>query len=74
MSTFTADEVEFIRGRGNVYCAKVWLGLHDGKLVGNDSESIRDFIIQKYEKKRLVYRNETDDRKENRISIMVKMS
>ena len=52
MSTFTADEVEFMRGRGNVYCAKVWLGLHDGKLVGNDSESIRDFIIQKYEKKR----------------------
>ena len=66
MSTFTADEVEFIRGRGNVYCAKVWLGLHDGKLVGNDSESIRDFIIQKYEKKRLVYRSETDNRKENR--------
>merc|ERR1712111_310839 len=25
MSTFTADEVEFMRGRGNVYCAKVWL-------------------------------------------------
>ena len=52
MSSFTAEEVELMRGRGNAYCAKVWLGLHDGKLIGNDAESIRDFIIQKYEKKR----------------------
>ena len=55
MSTFSADEVELMRGRGNAYCAKVWLGLHDGKLIGNDAESIKEFIIQKYEKKRCVH-------------------
>ena len=44
-----------MRGRGNAYCAKVWLGLHDGKLIGNDAESIKEFIIQKYEKKRCVH-------------------
>lgn len=53
MSTFTADEVELIRGRGNVYCAKVWMGLYDNKgSIGNDAEAIKDFMIQKYEKKR----------------------
>ena len=52
MSSFSADEVELMRGRGNAYSAKVWLGLHDGKAIGSDAESIKEFIIQKYEKKR----------------------
>ena len=54
MSTFSADEVELMRGRGNAYCSKVWLGLHDGKCIGNDADAIKDFMIQKYEKKRYV--------------------
>ena len=54
MSSFSADEVELMRERGNAYCAKVWLGLYDGKTIGNDAESIKDFIMQKYEKKRYV--------------------
>ena len=58
MSSFSADEVEFMRERGNAYCAKVWLGLYDGKTIGNDAESIKDFIMQKYEKKRYVLKND----------------
>ena len=57
MSSFSADEVELMRERGNAYCAKVWLGLYDGKTIGNDAESIKDFIMQKYEKKRYVAKN-----------------
>jgi hypothetical protein len=56
MSAFTADEVEFVRLRGNLWAAKVWLGLHDNNRAGlygaKDDESIRAFIIEKYEKKR----------------------
>ena len=41
---------------GNAYNAKVWLGLYDFKtrisLDTKDDESIREFIVQKYEKKR----------------------
>ena len=58
MSSFSADEVELMRERGNAYCAKVWLGLYDGKTIGNDAESIKDFIMQKYEKKRYVLKND----------------
>ena len=56
MSSFTAEEVELMRSKGNVYCAKVWLGLYDksqGFVVDlKDDEAVKDFIIQKYEKKR----------------------
>ena len=56
MSSFTADEVEFLRNKGNIYCNKVWLGLYDkthGFVVDvKDEEAVKDFIIEKYEKKR----------------------
>lgn len=61
MSSFANEEVEFVRQRGNAYCAKVWLGLYDKGSSSSSSrmtsdlgneESIRDLIIQKYEKKR----------------------
>lgn len=59
MSSFSADEVEFLKSRGNVWCGKVWLGLHDNKnrpagldLKDNSDDATKDFIIQKYEKKR----------------------
>lgn len=53
MSSFSADEVEMMRSRGNSYCAAVWLGLFDAPPVDyKDEEKIKDFIISKYEKKR----------------------
>lgn len=53
MATFTPEELEFIKVRGNDYCRRVWLGLYEGESVNlNDEQSIRDFMSDKYEKKR----------------------
>uniref|UniRef100_A0A914UU83 Arf-GAP domain-containing protein n=1 Tax=Plectus sambesii TaxID=2011161 RepID=A0A914UU83_9BILA len=55
MATFTSEEVEFIRNRGNDECRKVWLGLYDGEvrfLDGmRDDQQIKDHLIKKYERK-----------------------
>ena len=71
MSSFSADEVELMRERGNAYCAKVWLGLYDGKTIGNDAESIKDFIMQKYEKKRYVAKKTISHTSLKRLCISV---
>ncbi|KPJ12255.1 Arf-GAP domain and FG repeats-containing protein 1 [Papilio machaon] len=53
MATFTPEEIEFIKARGNDYCRRVWLGLYDGESVNfNDEQSVKDFMSDKYEKKR----------------------
>ena len=55
MSSFTADEVNFIRNRGNAWAKKVYTGLYDENRAAfdlKDAEGVRDFIIEKYEKKR----------------------
>lgn len=53
MATFTPDEIEFIKARGNDYCRRVWLGLYEGESVNfTDEQSVRDFMSDKYEKKR----------------------
>ena len=56
MSAFSAEEVEFVRSRGNLWAQKVWLGLYDSSRLGlydaKDDEGLRSFIIDKYEKKR----------------------
>ncbi|KAI5634535.1 putative GTPase activating protein for arf domain-containing protein [Phthorimaea operculella] len=53
MATFTPEEIEFIRARGNDYCRRVWLGLYEGESVNfTDEQSVRDFMSDKYEKKR----------------------
>ena len=56
MSAFTAEEVEQLRSKGNLYCQKVWLGLHQDPAGKNrkmeTDEAIKDFIIEKYERKR----------------------
>ena len=50
--------MEFLRARGNVYCAKVWLGLYDkshsGAIDVKDDDALKEFIINKYERKRSV--------------------
>ncbi|XP_022128411.2 arf-GAP domain and FG repeat-containing protein 1 [Pieris rapae] len=52
MATFTPEEIEFIRVRGNDYCRRVWLGLYEGESVNyTDEQRVRDFMSDKYEKK-----------------------
>ncbi|KAG6450379.1 hypothetical protein O3G_MSEX006547 [Manduca sexta] len=53
MATFTPEEIEIIKARGNDYCRRVWLGLYEGESVNfTDEQSVRDFMSDKYEKKR----------------------
>lgn len=52
MATFSTDELEFIKQRGNDECAKTWLGLWDPKRVIKQEQ--REFMIDKYEQKRYV--------------------
>ena len=57
MSTFSIDEVTFLKSRGNLWCSKVWMGLYDknrsGALESKDEDALKHHIIQKYEKKSL---------------------
>ncbi|CRL00762.1 CLUMA_CG014017, isoform A [Clunio marinus] len=50
MAKFTTEELEFLQKHGNDECSKTWLGLWDSKRVIKQDQ--RDFIIDKYEKKR----------------------
>ncbi|XP_063601984.1 uncharacterized protein LOC134778095 [Penaeus indicus] len=56
MASFTPEEIEQIKSKGNQYCQAVWLGLYDAKANPfpdtKDEHKIRDFMILKYEKKR----------------------
>ncbi|VVD00771.1 unnamed protein product [Leptidea sinapis] len=52
MATFTPEEIEFIKVKGNDFCRRVWLGLFEGESVNySDEQSVRDFMSEKYEKK-----------------------
>ncbi|XP_069971559.1 arf-GAP domain and FG repeat-containing protein 1 [Penaeus vannamei] len=55
MASFTPEEIEQIKSKGNQYCQAVWLGLYDAKANPfpdtKDEHKIRDFMILKYEKK-----------------------
>ncbi|XP_070496621.1 arf-GAP domain and FG repeat-containing protein 1 isoform X2 [Chironomus tepperi] len=50
MATFTSDELDFIKTHGNDESAKTWLGLWDSKRTLKQEH--RDFMIDKYERKR----------------------
>ncbi|XP_044267295.1 arf-GAP domain and FG repeat-containing protein 1 isoform X2 [Tribolium madens] len=55
MATFTSEEIEMLKNRGNDYCKSVWLGLYDGNLPGaecRDEQTVKDFMVDKYERKR----------------------
>uniref|UniRef100_A0A8D8QVR5 Arf-GAP domain and FG repeat-containing protein 1 n=1 Tax=Cacopsylla melanoneura TaxID=428564 RepID=A0A8D8QVR5_9HEMI len=56
MTTFTPEEVEMLKSRGNDYCRKVWLGLCDNSIQYKDEQQIKDFMIDKYEKKTVLHR------------------
>uniref|UniRef100_A0A2R5LML2 Putative autotransporter n=1 Tax=Ornithodoros turicata TaxID=34597 RepID=A0A2R5LML2_9ACAR len=56
MTTFTPEEIEQIKSKGNEYCKYVWLGLYDSRCPmepdSRDEQRTRDLMIQKYERKR----------------------
>jgi hypothetical protein len=55
MSTFSNEEVEMMRSKGNAWCAAVWCGSYNkanNPIDFKDDEKIKEFIIAKYEKKR----------------------
>ncbi|KAH6939997.1 hypothetical protein HPB50_023900 [Hyalomma asiaticum] len=56
MTTFTPEEIEQIKNKGNEYCKYVWLGLYDSRCPvepdSRDEQRTRDMMIQKYERKR----------------------
>lgn len=58
MATFTSEELEFIKQRGNDVCAKTWLGLWDPKRAIKQDQ--REFMIDKYEQKRFVSKIKTN--------------
>ncbi|CAG9825072.1 unnamed protein product [Phaedon cochleariae] len=55
MATFTTDEVDLLRARGNAHCRRVWLGLYDSShptTPPSDETAVKDFMVEKYERKR----------------------
>lgn len=57
MTTFSPDEIDHLKSRGNEYCKYVWLGTYDTTTNSlesevSDDQRKRDFMMQKYEKKR----------------------
>nr|XP_022288320.1 arf-GAP domain and FG repeat-containing protein 1-like isoform X1 [Crassostrea virginica] len=68
MASFTPEEIDFIKCHGNEFCRKVWLGLYDSKKDqaepdSRDEQKIKDFMAQKYERKRW-YQAPTESMKE----------
>lgn len=56
MATFTQDEIDFVKERGNEHCKRIWLGLMDSSLPQNldtkDEQKMKDLMSAKYEHKR----------------------
>nr|CAD7447041.1 unnamed protein product [Timema bartmani] len=54
MATFSPEEIELVKSRGNEYCRQIWLGLFDVNNVSDtkDEQQIKEFMIAKYERKR----------------------
>lgn len=56
MTSFTPQEIESLQGQGNEFCKKVWLGLWNSSMPAEpetrDEQKIKDFMAQKYERKR----------------------
>ncbi|XP_011304550.1 arf-GAP domain and FG repeat-containing protein 1 isoform X1 [Fopius arisanus] len=56
MATFTQDEIEFMKERGNEHCRRIWLGLVNANnqptLDTKDEQKMKDLMTAKYELKR----------------------
>ncbi|XP_025425504.1 arf-GAP domain and FG repeat-containing protein 1 isoform X1 [Sipha flava] len=51
MATFSTEEIDFIKSRGNENCQRIWLGMYDSTQPTKDEKQIKDFMVAKYEKK-----------------------
>ncbi|KAJ8310496.1 hypothetical protein KUTeg_012361 [Tegillarca granosa] len=67
MASFTPEEMDFLKSSGNEFCRKTWLGLYDNRSGmepdSRDEQKVKDFMSQKYERKRF-YVAPTDALKE----------
>lgn len=54
MATFTNEEIDLLKSRGNDYCRRVWLGLYEGTppLPNGEEQATKDFMVEKYERRR----------------------
>ncbi|GLV38812.1 drongo [Carabus blaptoides fortunei] len=60
MASFTTEEVELVKSRGNDVCRQTWLALYDqntntGLTETKDDQQIKDFMMDKYERKRFYH-------------------
>ncbi|KAL4127245.1 hypothetical protein QTP88_011426 [Uroleucon formosanum] len=66
MATFSTDEIDFIKSRGNESCQRVWLGMYDSKQPTKDEKQIKEFMVAKYEKK-MYYSDQVSQKLNNGI-------
>ncbi|XP_033100495.1 arf-GAP domain and FG repeat-containing protein 1-like [Anneissia japonica] len=56
MASYSPEEIEFLQNHGNEVCRQIWLGLYDSKSraepESKEEQKVKDFMIQKYERKR----------------------
>ena len=55
MATFTQEEIDFLKERGNEFCRAIWLGLmpqNSTTHTSKDEQKMKDFMSAKYELKR----------------------
>jgi Arf-GAP domain and FG repeat-containing protein 1 len=54
MATFTQEEIDFLKDRGNEFCRAIWLGLmsQSNLHVNKDEQMMKDFMSAKYELRR----------------------
>lgn len=60
MASFTPEEVELVKSRGNDVCRQTWLALYDpntslSAAETKDDQQIKDFMMDKYERKRFYH-------------------
>lgn len=55
MASFTPEEIEFLKSRGNEYCRLVWMAHYNTAELSSetkDDQKFKDHLMAKYEKKR----------------------
>lgn len=56
MASFSVEEMEFIKNRGNDFCRKVWLGTFDSRMAPEidtkDENRMREMMSLRYDRKR----------------------
>ncbi|XP_046648634.1 arf-GAP domain and FG repeat-containing protein 1-like [Daphnia pulicaria] len=55
MASFTPEEIDFLKSRGNEYCKLVWMAHYNAAELSSetkDEQKFKDHLVAKYEKKR----------------------